>query len=257
MFKLIDRDCIAGNIYSDFDLFNVIHEYLSVILEKLNFLSATSKAKINIEALSKPFEKLFVTETMEPKGKRHQIIVRIIRVNFNKREFNTFIENFVSKDPIILSLMESIFNKVDAICNMKKTKPNVVVVKKSEPGEIQNSNQDKEFLRPNLPAEEIIDPMGTGGVVGTGGSNEIESNIPSVNLSLETTNKKAEKLNVFESDKRSYYLIKNDIINKTLDKVPEMFEDKFEIFKMMDEEGALGQEDEFDIYCEIESEFNG
>ncbi len=64
-----------------------------------------------------------------------------------------------------------------------------------------------------------------------------------------------ERRRIFESDKRVYAMIKQDIADEDKkideDNIPGLFSAKYPIFKLMDEEGLIDQDDEYDIYLEL------
>lgn len=68
--------------------------------------------------------------------------------------------------------------------------------------------------------------------------------------------KEDENKNVFNADKKAYFLIKQDIVSKKLkeDKISVLFKDKYYIFKMMDHKNLLGTDDEYVHYVRIYNE---
>jgi hypothetical protein len=65
-----------------------------------------------------------------------------------------------------------------------------------------------------------------------------------------------EKQRIFESDKNVYAKMKQHISEEKLDEghIPELFAAKYPIFKFMDAEGILDEEDEYDTYLELYNE---
>lgn len=220
MFKIINRDRVPDTIYCSTDLFEAIHEYLSIILEKLNFLHKVSKQKQSIDIISKSFSGFFVIE-MENYGasKSFSVINRTIRFNFDKGEFNAFIEKDVMENHVIGGIIESINRK------LKELSTRQIVEKPKETPEEPKETPEKPKEIPEKPKESPEE--------------------------LREKDKQNEKLNIFNSDKESYKMIKEDLASGKISEVPELFSQKYEVFEVMEEEGVLGADNEFDVFIEL------
>lgn len=221
MFKIINRDRVPDTIYCSTNLFEAIHEYLSIILEKLNFLHKVFKQKQSIDIISKSFSGFFVIE-MENYGasKSFSVINRTIRFNFDKGEFNAFIEKDVMENHVIRGIIESINKK------LKELSARQIVEKSTDqPIERQEESPEKPKEIPEKPKESPIE--------------------------LQKKDKQNEKLNIFNSDKESYKMIKEDLASGKISEVPELFSQKYEVFEVMEEEGVLGADNEFDVFIEL------
>ena len=63
--------------------------------------------------------------------------------------------------------------------------------------------------------------------------------------------KEEEKRRVFNSDINTYRLIKTDITSGKLAGVPDIFVNKYKVLEVMDEEGVLEAEDNYDIFVDL------
>jgi len=62
-----------------------------------------------------------------------------------------------------------------------------------------------------------------------------------------------EKKRIFQSDKRAYFMMKEDIKQGYLkeEKISVLFKQKYPVFKFMEENGDLDSDNEYDIYCSL------
>lgn len=67
-----------------------------------------------------------------------------------------------------------------------------------------------------------------------------------------------EKYNIFKANKRTYFMLKKEMMEGTRKKdlVPELFQKEYPIFQIMDEENMLSDDDEYDNYTLLLEEVN-
>lgn len=299
MYKLINRDNILGSIYSNDDIFMVVHEYLSFILDKLNFMikvPVISNHRIPIKDLCDSFSGIFIIEIENGEtvgDKLFSVVYETIRFNFVIGYFeNCSLTREVRNNNVIKYLVDTINTRVESITGQRPNsslnkinnsnnsnnsngitniKPKVFV---SEPKSINNVDKGRED-------EEIFDPLQLEQNISLllhkkeeeqskleRMKNYNKDNIEVFNdrcnelhekQRINTKNKDMdiEKRKIFASDKNSYFLIKKDLHDGHIDSVPELFSLKYDIFKIMDEEGALNLDDEYEAYAELYDDFIG
>lgn len=257
-FGLIDKNDVRSEIYSSTDFDSVLHEYLSILNEKLILLNSFDLKTIPEKLL---FNNLFMIEYIFDDTKKHTFVVNTITFDFSR--YNLKGEKYVNISSYFNSIIQNIQSNYEKIINTKNSNPqsnhqrhnshtqNIVAQKKlnikSEPEQkppIDNSNIDTEKVE--TIKTQINDQMK---ILSTC-FNEIEDKKRKLKMKKE---KEREKFKIFESNKNSYNLMLTDIKKNiiTEDMIPSHFKDTFQVLKFMDNNNLLGTEDEYKLYVDF------
>jgi len=269
VFKIINRHREISVIYQTDDFIFILHEYLSIINDKLTFL-INHNLQLSINKLN--FDHLYILRCIDDGSKYFPICTKEkIYFDFKSKK----LVNAITDSSIINNLISNICNNLNLLNSGSKNTHEPIFIQKptfnpnrvienltesidfSDPDKLKNKIDELEKLK-----NEKLNKLEDNKKIHTKDVKDFtkfSTNLFNKKRDLnEIKDELQQKHNVYKSDKKAYQMMKLDIEAGDLEEkfISPFFVKKYPIFKFMDQHNLFDQHDEFNVYNDLDDTLN-
>ena len=265
-YKIIDKHSIQCVVFTNVNILCTCHEYLSLINNELNILI---KYRTNIPIGKLSFKHMYIIEMLDI-DKKFPFITNVIMFDVKSTKLietnDTRLSNQlteISNNIVVKNLLKNIKENINKITKKNRSYECKNLIKSIKPRDSKTRKKD------DLDITEIkneLDKLSKQKSIKEDELNNIQKNQEKQEEKLSEfsdelndekrlariqKNRKEEKRRIFMNDREIYPRIKRDLEVGKLKRVPELFEGKYSIFKIMEEKNELYIDNAYAIYLEL------
>jgi hypothetical protein len=242
IYYLIDKNRPLSAVFKSDDMYLVIHELLSMVNAEIDVLN-----KYNITNKTVQVDNLSVLECKKYKSKHFPVIIETYSFRYTDH-----CHVYKNSDDEIVNLDDTICCDLVRLIDQKLCSDAVSKIGNSCFWSSDESNYgfiDKKSVDAETLQKEITDLSGELQKKTDECMNDVcIMNYKRNDLKVQEE-KQRERARVFEVDKKTYFRMLEQKVPENA--IPELFADKYPIFKFMDEQGLLNNEDACDNFIEF------